>query len=458
MERVVTDSKSTRKIAGSIMVFVLPYFLNMLVQNLYGAVDLFVVGHFGGNADTSGVTVGSQIMNMLTQLIIGFATAVTVMTGRFFGAKKDKEMAKTFGSSVTMFAVIAVVIFAVLVSLLGPIVSVMNTPAEAVEKAQDYLFICAFGLFFIAGYNIIASVMMGMGNTKTPFFFICIACVINVGLDFLLVAGLKMGARGAAIATVAAQVGCFVIAVIYLAVKGFGFKLEKSAFRPSSATIRRLLVIGAPTAVQNVLVGASFLFITATINKLGLAASAAVGVVEKLITFLMMPAMAFSASVSALSSQYLGADDRKSATKVFLLAIALSLVPSAIFTVFTFFFPGILTPIFSADPEVIALAAEYLRSYGLDIILVAFLFPINGFLASNGFAWFSLIHNLVATFGFRIPLTTIFSAVEGTTLFTIGWAAPLSTVVSLVLCAVFFAVLYFVRKKRAAVGADERPQ
>lgn len=450
--------KKEHRLGTTILLFVLPYLLNLFVQNLYGAVDLFVVGHFAETADISAVTIGSQIMAMASQLIVGFATAVTVLIGRYFGAKKPEKMPNVFGSACVMLGTIAIAVMLVLIFFRSSIITVLSTPAESFEKAKSYLLYCAFGIIFIAGYNVTASTLMGMGNSRTPFYFICVACVINIGLDFLLVCGFKMGATGAAIATMAAQGGSFLMSVIYIKVKSLGFKLKKSNFIPTGRNIKKLLIIGSPTAVQNVMVSISFLFITATINKMGLEASAAVGVVEKLIVFMMMPSMAFSAAVASISSRFFGANERKKATKTLGYAILFSLVPALILVSITSFAPNLVAPIFSSDPKVIALAAEYLRSYGVDIPLVAFLFPVNGYLASAGYSWYSLVHSLASTFGFRIPFTTLFASLPNTSLFIIGWAAPLSTVVSVLLIIGFFVVLVIMNKRKAKMQKVDTQQ
>lgn len=440
-------SFTSGSIVKSMLRFVGPYILGVIVQNLYGAVDLLVVGHFATTADVSAVTIGSQLMSMATQLIIGFATGTTVLIGQFFGAKNNKNLSKTTGSSITIFLIFGVVLTAAFLILCGPIVTLMQTPAEAVAATNQYLFVCSLGIVFIAGYNIINSILMGLGDTKTPFVFILTACIINVVLDIILVRFFYMGALGAAIATSVAQAGSVLFALLYLRKKGLGFSLKKTDIRLNKDFTGKIIKIGAPVAVQNALVGASFLFITAIINQMGLTASAAVGVVEKLMNFLFIPSIAFGAAVSTISAQNLGAGNKKRARQSMWHGIWMALIPSCIIAVFCQFGGEILTGLFTNNTYVLQLSALYLKSYIIDCVLVSFIFCMNGFFNSSGKSWFTLLHSIFTTFAMRVPLSFLFSRIPDTSLYLIGWAAPLSSLVSMILCLFYFAVLS--RKKTA---------
>lgn len=445
------STQNTRFTSGSIpkamFAFVGPYILSVLVQNLYGAVDLLVVGQFATTADVSAVTIGSQLMSMATQLVIGFATGTTVLIGQHFGAANEKALGKTAGSSFTVFGIMAVVVTAVFFIMNKPFVSTMQTPQEAIEQTQSYVFICTLGLIFVIGYNVISSILIGKGDTKTPFLFILIACIINVALDVVLVKGFGMGATGAAIATTLAQAGSLIFSGIYLMRKGMGFAFSRRDFIPHKKTVISILKIGGPVAIQNSLIGVSFLFITAIINAMGVTASASAGVVEKLINFLFIPSIAFGAAVSTMSSQNIGAGKPERARTSMYWGIGMALVPSVLITVFCQFGGVYLTSIFSTDEGVILMAADYLKSYVVDIVLVSFIFCMNGYFNSIGKSWFTLLHSLLTTFACRIPLSLLFSKI-GERLYEIGWAAPISTLVSLVLCVVFF--MYLQKKEQSS--------
>ena len=425
---------TTGSIPKSMLVFVGPYMLGILVQNLYGAVDLFVVGHYATTADISAVTIGSQLMSVVTQLIIGFATGITMLIGQYCGAENKKGLAQTAGSSVLLFSGLAILLSGIYFALYRFMITLMQTPAEAVAPTKSYLFVCTIGIIFIVGYNVINSILTGMGDSKTSFLFILIACFINIVFDVILVKYLHLGALGAAIATTIAQAGSFLFAVLYIYKRGLGFQFHKTDIKLHKRETKSILKIGAPVAVQNILVGMSFLFITAIINQMGIIASAAVGVVEKLITFLFVPATALGTAVGTASSQNIGAQQHARARQCLWCGILMALVPSVIITIFCQFGGSILTGILAKNMEVIELAANYLRSYILDIIMVSFVFCMNGYFNSCQKSWFSLVHSLVTTFAVRIPFSFYLSRLENTSLFTIGWAAPASTLVSLLLC------------------------
>ncbi|MFV0364064.1 MAG: MATE family efflux transporter [Suipraeoptans sp.] len=428
---------TTGSIPKSMLIFVGPYLLGVLLQNLYGAVDLFVVGHYAATADVSAVTIGSQLMSVITQLIIGFATGITIRIGLAFGARDSKSLSKIIGNSIIMFSSIAILIMTLYITLRWLLVDIMQTPAEAVSRANEYLFICALGIPFIVGYNVITAIMTGLGDSKKPFIFVSVACIINIVLDIVLVRYIGLGALGAAIATTVAQAGSFVFAIVFLKINGLGCKFSKSDIRIDTFQLKHIIKVGAPVAIQNVMVGISFLFVTAIINQMGLIASAAVGVVEKLIVFLFVPATSFATAVGTASSQNLGAGEYKRTHQSMWCGILMSLVPSLILFTLCQINGPILTGIFTKNKEVIDIATNYLHSYIFDIILVSFVFSMNGYFNSLGKSWFSLLHSLLTTFAIRIPVAFILSRLENTSLFLIGWAAPASTLVSLLMCLLF---------------------
>ncbi len=418
--------------------FAIPFLLANLLQVMYGATDLIVVGHFAGTSDVSAVSIGSQVMSMVTQLVLGISTGATVLLGHCYGAGRREDMAKTVGTAIWLFGGIAVFLTGLLLILRGGIISIMNTPAEAVGATGQYLLICTGGLVFIVAYNVISSLLRGLGDSRTPLLFVAVACVINIVLDVVLVDGFHMGAAGAATATVFAQACSVVFSFVFLKRRGLGFPFTARDVRFVPGFAARILGTGGPVGLQNGLVGISFLIITLIINRMGLVASAAVGVVEKLIEFLMLPSVAFSAAVAAMAAQNLGAGRADRARSCMLGAIGCSIAFGAAVAVFCQIDGSLLTGLFTSDPAVAEAAAGYLKTYSLDCVLVAIVFNMNGFFNGSGYAAFAMAHSLTATFLVRIPATMLLSRLEGVTLTTIGWAVPLSTLVSLLLCGGFF--------------------
>ena len=290
----------------ALMIFALPYMFSNLLQVFYGSADMFVVGQFGHTFDVSGVSIGSQTMSLITNLVLGLTTGVTVLLGQYLGSKSYRDLSKTIGGAIVLFLIIALGLTFVMLSFNNEITLLMNTPKEAIEATKSYLSICSAGIIFIVGYNVVSSILRGLGDSKTPLLFVFIACMINIVVDFVLVGYFHMGAKGAAIATVSAQGFSFFFALVYLCKKGIGYSFYKEDIC-FSKYIQKIMQIGFPLGLQSVLVNISFLIITIIANQMGLIASASLGVVEKLMGFLMLPAIALGSALASLIALNVGA-------------------------------------------------------------------------------------------------------------------------------------------------------
>lgn len=426
-------------VAPTLVRFALPFMLSSLLQSLYGAADLFVIGRFAGAAAVSGVSIGSQLMSTVTMLILSFSMGGTVLIGNCVGEKNDDGAARAIGTVTTLFAIIALIVTPLMLLFTDAGVSLMQTPPEAVENCHTYVFLCSCGLPFIIGYNAVSGIFRGLGDSKTPVYFVALACIINIGADFLLVGAFRMGAAGAAIATVAAQGLSFLAALIYMVRSGFPFPFTlKEHLRLHRPSAKRILKVGAPLALQSTAIHLSFLIITAIINTMGLVASAAVGVTEKIICFAMLPPDAFASAVAAMTAQNIGACKPSRALSALRCGIAFSLISGILVCTYANLFPESLPGIFTTDREVITAAAQYLRTYSIDCILVSFVFNFNNYFSGCGNAVISMIHNIIATFAVRIPVTLWVSRQNWATMFHMGFAAPLASLLSILICGGYF--------------------
>ena len=427
----------------ALMIFALPYMFSNLLQVLYGSTDLFVVGQFGHTFDISGVSIGSQTMALITNLILGLTTGVTVLLRQCLGSKSYRDLSKIIGGAIVLFLIIALGLTFVMLSFNNEITFLMNTPKEAIEATKSYLSICSAGIIFIVGYNVVSSILRGLGDSKTPLLFVFIACMINI----VLVGYFHMGAKGAAIATVSAQGFSFLFALVYLCKKGIGssFYKEDICF---SKYIQKIMQIGFPLGLQSVLVNISFLIITIIANQMGLIASASLGVVEKLMGFLMLPAIALGSALASLIALNVGAKQYKRAKQTLKYAIMISLAFAIVVTTICEIDGTILTRIFINNQDVIKNGALYLKTYSIDCLLTSFLFCINGYLNGYERTVFTMVHSLVATFVGRIPLTLLFSKISNVTLFHMGIAAPLSTMIFLVMIFIYFKKTKFDKVKQ----------
>lgn len=287
MEKTLTDGSVFKNLA----LFSLPYLLSFFLQTLYGMADLFIIGGFDGTAATTSVSVGSQVMHMLTVIIVGLAMGSTVSIGNAVGAGDRKKAALNIGNTVTLFMALSLVLTAALVLVVKPIVNAVSTPAEAVDGTVRYLTICFLGIPFITAYNIISSIFRGLGDSKSPMYFIVIACASNIILDYLFIGALNMGPAGAALGTTLSQGLSVAVSLFVILKRRLGIELKKADFKPLGSVIRKILKIGIPIGLQDGFIQISFILITAIANRRGLTDAAAVGIVEKIIGFVFFGAL-----------------------------------------------------------------------------------------------------------------------------------------------------------------------
>lgn len=429
------------KISTALLHFAIPFLIASALQALYGAADLFVVGQFADSAAVSGVSTGSQLMQTLTYIVLGLSTGGTVLIATQIGKKDEASAAKAIGCFALFLAIIAIVMTPFMILLKDEMLALMQVPSEAMAATQSYLLICMCGFPFVIGYNVVCAVFRALGDSKTPVFFILIACIVNVVLDVVLVAFFHLGAFGAAFATIFAQAISFISAFIYMIQKGIGFKVTKECFRLDLSYILTILKVGIPLALQELFISASFLVITSIINGMGLVESASVGIVEKIIVFTMLPPSALSSAVATMCAQNMGAGQRMRAIQAMKYGIYYSLIIEGLFFAFCQWQPTWMTSIFSNDSQVISTAALYLLSYSYDMLAVAVTFPMNAYFSGCGNAMVPLIHSLIATFGVRLPLCLWFSQMENITLFEMGIPAPLATLLSAIILIICFVVM-----------------
>lgn len=445
MEKQQENTFVQGKILQPLIVFALPVLFALFLQAMYGAVDLLIVGKFASPADVSAVSTGSQIMMTLTNLVSSFAMGTTILLGQQIGCGERKNGGRTVGTAIVMFAVLAVAMTAVLVLLAPQISSIMNAPAEAFAKTVSYVRICGAGMPVIVAYNLIGCIFRGLGDSRTPLLTVAIACVCNIADDLLLCAGLGLGTAGAAIATVAAQVVSVVVSLAVIRKKELPFEMHRTDIRIHGKTLRRMAGLGAPIALQDLLVSVSFLIILAIVNAMGVTPSAGVGVAEKVCAFIMLISSAFMQSISAFVAQNYGAGRMDRARKALHYGAAVSFVIGVGMFFLAYFYGDLLAGIFSSDAEVIAAAADYLRAYAIDCLFTSIFFCYTGYYNGIGQTRFVMLQGIAGAFGVRVPVSYLISRTANATLFHIGLATPLSSIVQLLLCLGF--MVYLKRKK-----------
>ena len=445
MQRELTKGSVWKNIAYFSMPFLLSYFL----QTLYGLADLFIVGQYNGSDVISAVSVGSQVMHMLTVIVVGLAMGSTVMIGRAVGAKDERSEARAIGNTITLFSIITVVITAILIISVNGIVSLMMTPEEAVEETRKYLSICFLGIPFIVAYNIISAIFRGRGDSKRPMFFVVIACVINIVLDMVFIGAFDMSATGAALGTVLSQTVSVAVALIYLFKKKTFSAVKASDLKPDGEMLLSLLKIGLPIACQDAFIQISFIAITVIANTRGVEVAAAVGIVEKIISILFLVPSAMLSTVSTLCAQNIGAGHHDRARKTTFAGILVTVVFGTACFVVCQIVAEPLVATFSDEAEVVVFGAQYLRSYVLDCIVAGIHFCFSGFFCAYGHSMVSFMHNAIAILLMRVPLTYIAAVVFTETLYPMGLASPLGSLLSAAICVIMYIII---RKKQRRVG------
>ena len=421
-------------ILGNIMTFSLPYMLAYFLQILYGLADLFVIGQYCDVDSTTAVSNGAQVMYMITVILIGLAMGTTVMTARAIGAKDNDKARVVVGNTIAMFAVIAIVLMVVLLCLRGWIVGIMDTPAEAVEGMRHYLTVCFIGIPFIVAYNIIASIFRGLGDSRSPMYFVAVACAVNIALDYVFIGFFGLGAMGAALGTTLSQMTSVLFAITSIRRHKGVIDISRADLRPRRDVIGGILKIGMPIAMQDGFIQISFLAITVIANHRGLIDAAAVGIVEKFIGLVFIVPSAMLSTVSAISAQNIGAGNMLRAKRTMRTAMAITTSYGVVCAVVLQFVPQYAVGIFTDNAQVLAQGAEYLRGYVWDCIFAGIHFCFSGFFTACGFSIVSFIHNSLSIVCARIPLAWLSSNLYPDTLYPMGLSTCTGSVLSCLIC------------------------
>ena len=441
MERNLTKGS----VLKNIVLFSLPYLLSYFLQTLYGMADLFIIGQFEGVASTTAVSIGSQVMHMITVMIVGLAMGTTVSIGQSVGAGNWKQASQDTGNTVTLFLAVSIVLTGILLLLVHPIVSVMSTPSEAVPGTVAYLTICFLGIPFITAYNVISSIFRGMGDSKSPMYFIAVACVANIGLDYLFMGALHFGPAGAALGTTLSQAISVAVSLTVI-LKRKIIVLKKRDFKPHQPVMRKILGIGIPIAFQDGLIQIAFIVITIIANQRGLNDAAAVGIVEKVISFLFLIPSSMLSTMSALGAQNIGAGKPERAKQTLryaimiavgfgiLISIAIQFIAEPVVALFT-------DPSTASGAEVVRCGGQYIRGYIFDCIFAGVHFSFSGYFCACGKSGLSFMHNILAIALVRIPGAYLTSQLFPTTLLPMGLATAAGSLFSVLICLVAYTVI-----------------
>lgn len=485
-------------VAARLVAFSFPFLMANFLQTLYGMADLFIAGQFNGADVITAVSIGSQIMHMITVIIAGLAMGTTVLTARAVGAGKERDAGLCAGNSLLAFLIFSVFATAILFVFCPQIVALMHTPPEAVGETLSYLGICFLGIPFISLYNSVSAVFRGAGDSKRPLYFVAASCLVNIILDVFFMGPLALGSRGAALATVLSQAfSAFLAAFVLFArgkrgasggadgrggatggvggthagacgetlggatggacggatggacggadgsrgKRGACVRILRGDFRMDAKVLKALLQIGLPVSAQDGFIQVSFLVITIIANSRGLSVAAAVGIVEKIICFLFLVPSSMLSAISALAAQNMGASLHARARHTLYAGMAIASAFGALFALAFQFASVPFVSLFTHDAEVVQLGAQYLRSYVFDCFFAAFHFAFSGFFCAYGYSLLSFVHNTVSILLVRIPGAYLAAKYFPGTLYPMGWAPAIGSLLSSLICLGFYLLL-----------------
>ncbi len=431
------DNFTEGSILKKLIAFMLPVLGALVLQAMYGAVDLLIVGKFGTPEGISAVSTGSNIINLFTFTITGLTMGMTVLIGRYIGEKRENKIGSLIGGSLALFALLTVVFTVFVVLGADLMTTVMKAPKDAHELTVQYVRICGGGLIFIFSYNIISAIFRGLGNSRLPLAFVGIACFVNILADLLFVAVFKLNVAGAALATVLAQAVSVIISLVIIKRQSLPFNFSVKQIRFCKET-KKLLGVGLPISLQDILTNISFLVICALINNLGLAQSSGYGIAQKVISFIMLIPSSLMQSMSAFISQNIGAKQYVRAKKSMYCGMTMGASVGVVIFILIFFFGALPSSIFSGNASYITESANYLRGFSIDTVITCILFSYMGYFNGCGRTLFVMVQGVFSAFAVRIPASYIMSMGEDPSLMNIGFAVPISTFVSILVCFTYY--------------------
>lgn len=438
MSRKLTEGS----VFKNIIFFSLPFLLSYFMQTLYGLADLYIIGLFSGVESTTAVSIGSQLMHMLTVMIVGLAMGASVLVGRAVGAEDKALKNRAIGNTVVIFTVVSVALAVILSCLVNGIVGLMQTPLEAVSGTREYLLVCFVGVPFITAYNVISSIFRGMGDSKSPMYFIAVACVCNIALDYIFIGILGLGAMGAALGTTLAQVISVLIALLWTKKRNLIDGINRDDFKLDKSVAASIFKVGLPISAQDGFIQISFLLITIFANRRGIVDAAAVGIVEKLIGILFLVPSSLLSSVSTLCAQNFGAGKDKRAEDTLKYATLLAAGIGLIFAISFQFISAGAVSLFTKDMAVIISGEKYMKSYVWDCVAAGIHFVFSGYFCAYNKSGISFIHNTISILTARIPIAYFASVYYKDTLYPMGLAAPIGSCVSVLVCAIAYVYIH----------------
>ncbi len=426
-----------------IVLFSWPMLLGNLLQALYNTVDSFWVGRFIGPAALGAVSVSFPIIFGLVALIMGLTMATTTMVSQYRGARDEVRVRRTIANSLVLVSMLGILSSAVGVVFRVDILQLMRTPPEILGPAADYLGIFLIGLLPMFLYNVLSSILRGLGDSRTPLRFLAYATTLNIILDPIFIIGVgpvpALGIRGVALATLVSQTLSAILTVRYLMHETDLIPSKREEWRLIGELAAKLFTIGLPAAAQSAVVSFSMIIVTSIVNTFGPTVVAAFGAAARLDQFAFLPALSIGLAVSALVGQNLGAGKFERVKEILRWSMVATLSITGVMTLVAILSPGILIKVFTNDPGVLAEGSKYLRIVGLNYIPLAAMFTLTGVLRGAGDTFASMLITLVTLWFVRLPLAAYLAYQLGWGVSGAWWSITLSTILGTILNYIYYA-------------------
>ena len=394
-----------------VVFFSIPFLLANIIQALYGAADLFFIGQYCPAESVAAVSTATQVTQIITSIISGLTLGGTVLVGKYVGMKREKEVKETIGTNLTLFFFVGIILTVLLLTFAEPILYALQTPAAAFEKAKEYVWVCAFGIVFICGYNAISAILRGYGDSKTPLIFVAFAGVLNIIGDYIFVKYFHMDVSGAALATIISQGVSMFCSIIYLNKKKFIFTFKLSNFKIVKSRAIELAKVASKYDV-----------------------------------FAMLPATSAASALASVVAQNYGAGKYDRMNKSLLVGVCFALPISMCFFLWAQISPETMIGLFTKDAETISVGVDFFRTCSYDYIAVLFVFCFNGYLNGRTKTLFTMVSCCFGALALRMPLIYLVCKYFPGTLGIIGTVAP--TVSGIMAVYTFIYIMHLIRKQK----------
>lgn len=438
-DKIIADF-TTGSVPKKMLLFAMPLVLSGFLQTLYSMVDMVVVGRFVGGTALSAVSIGGDILTMLTFASMGISNAGQIIISQYIGAGQRDKVTKLIGTLFVFMLGCAVCIMIACLFIRNGILRLINTPPESWDYAMAYVTTCMIGLPFIYGYNLVSAILRGMGDSKRPFLFIAIASVMNLILDLILIGIFHLAAFGAALATVIGQSVSFfwAMAVLYCRREDIGFDFKLRSFRMDREVLSPLLRLGIPMMIQSASITFSKLFVNSWVNSYGYVATAVTGIGTKLETISNTFAQAFNAAGGTMIAQNIGAEKNERVPKAMLCSFLMACGIAVPCAVITCLFPKQVFALFCSEELILQMAMTYIPISLMLFISSALRVPMFSLINGSGNSRLNLAVALLDGLFIRIGLAVVLGLSFGMGVYGFWYGNAVSSYVPFLIGGVYY--------------------